>query len=759
MKYDDLYKKANVLWLEGRMPYIEYMDELLDNCKYKTYLFYDEFDTKLIRLHWNPNKEERMEYSDICEKLMTTKETIGSRLSRVYLTLSSQIGITCNYYQDHKISKKLMAEFKTNIEDLSIDERVKNFIIKNNKNTLEQLIIENLINWSENSIRDIKFITEYFESRRIKFNNKSSVQEAVQELELTEEELDLLEQVNIITYNDLINTHYNDLKNMNLTETLERKIKNKIGLTFEKRGIFKKLNTEVDEKNIEYIDFLEKILYDENYKAFLFFEKEDIKLLRTYHNKYGDIQVLQNELPEVLGISWHNMIKNLKRVYQGITEQTEKTYRFYKNNRMSLEQIEFFKKNIEDVEIDKDLKKLIIEHDLDNIEQYIIKNPIRWNKQTIEMIQKSLDFYKQNKIDYDYASQEQAIIYHLGLTDEEIKELKRKEIINFEDLYKIKPQTLNYLKVSGTTKLRLAKTLNIKYNIAEIVEKIKKGPSGYKEYLERILHDRKYKTFLFLDETETEILRMCYNYNLTAGQISEQLNVEESKINKIIESMYKKIPEQIEETYNYYKDNYMSQRMMNRFKSNIDDIAIDDKIKEFARINKINTLEQLLINNPIDWSKQPIRMTKEITEYFEKKGIDFNKKDETQKLIGRMGITRNEVDVLEKKRLIHVKQIEELDLDELEKKLRKLPVLIRKLRRNLNLNATEETSVEGLKIRYWTGQKIIRNGFETIGDLINSTESEIQEKCDLSYGELKELKFRLNELGFELKNKQYKKMP
>ena len=186
MKYNDLYKKANVLWLESRIPYIEYMDELLDNCKYKTYLFYDEFDTKLIRLHWNPNKEERMEYSDICEKLMTTKETIGSRLSRVYLTLSSQIGMTCNYYQGHKISKKLMTEFKTNIEDLSIDERVKNFIIKNNKNTLEQLIIENLINWSENSIRDIKFITEYFESRRIKFNNKSSVQEAVQELELTE---------------------------------------------------------------------------------------------------------------------------------------------------------------------------------------------------------------------------------------------------------------------------------------------------------------------------------------------------------------------------------------------------------------------------------------------------------------------------------------------------------------------------------------------------------------------------------------------
>lgn len=759
MKYKDLYKKANLLTLEGRMPYIEYMDELLDNCKYKTYLFYDEFDTKLIRLHWNPNKEERMEYSDICEKLMTTKETIGSRLSRVYLTLSSQIGMTCNYYQGHKISKKLMTEFKTNIEDLSIDERVKNFIIKNNKNTLEQLIIENLINWSENSIRDIKFITEYFESRRIKFNNKSSVQGAVQELELIEEELDLLEQANIITYNDLINTHYNDLKNMNLTEMLERKIKNKIGLTFEKRGIFKKLNTEVDEKNIEYIDFLEKILYDENYKAFLFFEKEDIKLLRAYHNKYGNAQVLQNELPEVLGISWHNMIKKLKRVYQGITEQTEKTYRFYKNNRMSLEQIEFFKKNIEDVEIDKDLKKLIIEHDLDNIEQYIIKNPIRWNKQTIEMIQKSLDFYKQNKIDYDYASQEQAIIYHLGLTDEEIKELKRKEIINFEDLYKIKPQTLNHLKVSGTTKLRLAKTLNIKYNIAEIVEKIKKGPSGYKEYLERILHDRKYKTFLFLDETETEILRMCYNYNLTAGQISEQLNVEESKINKIIESMYKKIPEQIEETYNYYKDNYMSQRMMNRFKSNIDDIAIDDKIKEFARNNKINTLEQLLINNPIDWSKQPIRMIKEITEYFEKKGIDFNKKDKTQKLIGRMGITRNEVDVLEKKKLIHVEQIEQLDLDELENKLRKLPVLIRKLRRNLNLNATEETSVEGLKIRYWTGQKIIKNGFETIGDLINSTESEIQEKCDLSYGELKELKFRLNELGFELKDKQLKKMP
>ena len=759
MKYKDLYKKANLLTLESRIPYIEYMDELLDNCKYKTYLFYDEFDTKLIRLHWNPNKEERMEYSDICEKLMTTKETIGSRLSRVYLTLSSQIGMTCNYYQGHKISKKLMTEFKTNIEDLSIDERVKNFIIKNNKNTLEQLIIENLINWSENSIRDIKFITEYFESRRIKFNNKSSVQEAVQELELTEEELDLLEQANIITYNDLINTHYNDLKNMNLTEMLERKIKNKIGLTFKKRGIFKKLNTEVDEKNIEYIDFLEKILYDENYKAFLFFEKEDIKLLRTYHNKYGDVQVLQNELPEVLEISWHNMIKNLKRVYQGITEQTEKTYRFYKNNRMSLEQIEFFKKNIEDVEIDKDLKKLIIEHDLDNIEQYIIKNPIRWNKQTIEMIQKSLDFYKQNKIDYDYASQEQAIIYHLGLTDEEIKELKRKEIINFEDLYKIKPQTLNYLKVSGTTKLRLAKTLNIKYNIAEIVEKIKKGPSGYKEYLERILHDRKYKTFLFLDETETEILRMCYNYNLTAGQISEQLNVEESKINKIIESMYKKIPEQIEETYNYYKDNYMSQRMINRFKSNIDDIAIDDKIKEFARINKINTLEQLLINNPIDWSKQPIRMTKEITEYFEKKGIDFNKKDKTQKLIGRMGITRNEVDVLEKKKLVHVEQIEQLDLDELENKLRKLPVLIRKLRRNLNLNASEETSVEGLKIRYWTGQKIIKNGFETIGDLIKNTESEIQEKCDLSYGELKELKFRLNELGFELKDKQFKKMP
>ena len=759
MKYNDLYKKANVLWLESRIPYIEYMDELLDNCKYKTYLFYDEFDTKLIRLHWNPNKEERMEYSDICEKLMTTKETIGSRLSRVYLTLSSQIGMTCNYYQGHKISKKLMTEFKTNIEDLSIDERVKNFIIKNNKNTLEQLIIENLINWSENSIRDIKFITEYFESRRIKFNNKSSVQEAVQELELTEEELDLLEQANIITYNDLINTRYNDLKNMNLSEVLERKIKNNIGLTFEKRGIFKKLDTEVDEKNIEYIDFLEKILYDENYRAFLFFEKEDIKLLRAYHNKYGNAQVLQNELPEVLGISWHNMIKKLKRVYQGITEQTEKTYRFYKNNRMSLKQIEFFKKNIEDVEIDKDLKKLIIEHGLDNLEQYIIKNPIRWNKQTIKMIQKSLDFYKQNKIDYDYASQEQAIIYHLGLTDEEIKELKRKEIINFEDLYKIKPQTLNHLKVSGTTKLSLAKTLNIKYNIAEIVGEIKKGPSGYKEYLERILHDRKYKTFLFLDETETEILRMCYNYNLTAGQISKQLNVEESKINKIIESMYKKIPKQIEETYNYYKDNYMSQRMMNRFKSNIDDIAIDDKIKEFARINKINTLEQLLINNPIDWSKQPIRMIKEITEYFEKKGIDFNKKDETQRLIGRMGITRNEVDVLEKKKLIHVEQIEQLDLDELENKLRKLPVLIRKLRRNLNLNASEETSVEGLKIRYWTGQKIIKNGFETIGDLIKSTESEIQEKCDLSYGELKELKFRLNELGFELKDKQFKKMP
>ena len=763
MRHDDFFKKTNLLLLEGRMDYIKYMDVILENQYFKTILFYDEFDTKIIRMHWNPNKEERMDYKEMSQTLNIDRTLLVKRFNEIYLSFAMQMNITHKYYEKHKFPDSFINKFKRNIETVMIDKKIKEFIIKNNFNTLEQLLIGNSTNWGANSIRDIRFITDYFESRKIEFNSKSSIQVAVQKLELTEEELNSLEQLNIITYNDLISVDYNELKYMNLPEILKEKIKTTIGLTFEKRGIFKKVNIEVDDSNIAYMDYLEKILYDDNYKTFLFFDKKDIELLRTYYDNHGNVRILQKDLPELLGISLYEIRVRLNKIYLKITEQIQRTHRFYKNNKMSLEQVDFFKKNIEDIEIDSELKKLIIEHNLDNLEQYIILNPIRWDKQTLRMIKKSLDFYKQNKIGYDNVSKEQAIMYHLNLSYEEIRELLNTSRTKLRDLSVIMPNTLKKLNISEESKQRIAQTFKIKYSSETKIEKtheIKKGPSGYKEFLKIILQDKSYKTFLFLDEIETEILRMYHNEKLKPEQISKKLEVEESKINKILENLSRKIPEQIEETYSYYKDNHMSQKMINRFKLNIEDIEIDEKIKKFVLSNNLNTLEQLLINNPIDWSKQQIRMIKEIPEYFEKKGINFKRKDATQKLFEKMGITKNEVNVLEQNNIIYLEQIEALDLDELEETLKKLPVLIRKLRRNLNLNATEKTSIEALKIRYWTGQKIIKSGFKTIGDLTNSTRIKIKRKCDLSRGELKELEFRMSELGFELKkDKQYKKMP
>ena len=84
--------------------------------------------------------------------------------------------------------------------------------------------------------------------------------------------------------------------------------------------------------------------------------------------------------------------------------------------------------------------------------------------------------------------------------------------------------------------------------------------------------------------------------------------------------IFSDVPKQINETFEYYKKNNMSQRMIESFKSNIKNVPIDKKIKDFIIENNINTLEQLLIQNPIDWGKYPINDIKKVS-------LKQNKKD------------------------------------------------------------------------------------------------------------------------------------
>lgn len=788
MKYEDFYRKTHLLQPDNRKLYIEYMDEILGNPNYKTVLFFDEIDTELIRNCWNPDKEKRLKQLEAAEIFKMNITEITKRFNNIYVNWSSQIGLTYRYYEEHKFSSELVSSFKESIENINIDERIKEFIINNNKNTLEQLLIENLIDWSKNTISDVKYVTNYFESKNIEFKNKSSVQSILQKF--TDEEVEELKQVSISTYTDLINLYYNDLKNIGISETLQKKIKDNIGLLFEKRGIFKKVDLEINYKNVEYLDYLEKILFDENYKAFLFFEKEDIKLIRTYYDKYGRSIYNQTELYKAVGISLHEMNRRLKKIYSFISLQIEMTYNLYKQNRIPIERIDFFKKNIEDVKIDIEIKKLITDYKLDNIEQYIIKNPINWKKETIRTIKKSLDFLKENQIAYDYVKLEQIIIYNLKLTERDLDELEKSNIKYYTDLEKIKYEDLKNINVSNRTKKHMKIVLGLekpkiikekktkpkpkkteekpkkieeKYNPSELFKKIyiksNEDKKEYIKYLEKIFFNRKYKTFLFLDDLETEILRRRYSDNKEIEEISKEIKTDEIKIQKILNNIHRKLPYQIEETFNYYKDNYISKRMMERFKTNIEDIKLEDSIRKFILDNNLNTIEQLLVENPINWSKQPIRDIKEVAEYFEKSGIKFKNKDSIQRIIGNINLTKNEVYVLEKKGLTHIKKIEKLDLDTLEEKLEKLPVLIRKLRRSeIKLNASEKTTIEALKIRYWTGQKIIQSGIKNIGDLIDKTKDEIQQLCNLTDGEIGEVTFRINEFGFEFKkDKQLKK--
>jgi hypothetical protein len=148
-------------------------------------------------------------------------------------------------------------------------------------------------------------------------------------------------------------------------------------------------------------------------------------------------------------------------------------------------------------------------------------------------------------------------------------------------------------------------------------------------------------------------------------------------------------------------------------------------------------------------------MIKEITEYFELKGINFKNINPAQELVKKLQLTKNEINVLEQENIYLLRDIEKIEFEKLVQKLKSLPVLIRKIRRSkMNLNVKKATRIETLKIRYWTGQKLILNGIETIGDLIKKTPKAVQLECDLTDGEIESIQFRINELGFEFKQEE-----
>lgn len=977
---------------EDCLLYVDLLEGILQDNNYKTFLYLDEIDTKIIRLRFKENGEINLTYKQISEEVGIYDQYIAKRLENIRLTALSQIRETYRFYKKYEMPKEMIKYFKKNIQELNINSEIKNFIIENGMNTLEQLVVQNPVAWNVKSIRTIKQVTEYFEKSGIEFPNKKYEQKIISSLELTKEELDELENNKIITFNDIYDIGYNDLKLLNISNPLKEKIKNKIQPSFNRKGFFQKIDLTITQENIDYIDYIEKIIFDNNYKTFLFFDELDTKILRAYYNEQGEKLSKQAEINKILGIPANQVIQRLKKMFFYTPMQIEKTFKFYKNNNVAQERIDFFKKNIDEIDIDSEIKKIIIENKLNTLEQLIIPNIIKWNDKPIKTIKKMNDILKKEGIDFKYLNYEQKVIKKINPTYKEIITLEKNGIIIFDDLYKLEYNNLESLGISEKLQKKIKKYIELEFHkkgfFKEIDVNITQENAKYMDYLETILFDKKYKTFLFFDELETELIRLHYNkkgeINLTIAEISNLLRVSEEKINKIMNNIFKNapsqinetfefykkykmtnkmiepfkaniedisinediknfiiknnvktleqlliqnpinwgknpindikkvteyfekskvkfeilkpeqavilelskstiitlekngikkfndiynigykeisslnipnnlknivrnriekriknneffkelgieitqenvaymnclektlfnsdrktflyldelstqiirlrydkegkkklsqktigelldknimtisnrfakifsdVPSQINETFEYYKKNNMSQRMIESFKSNIENVPIDKKIKDFIIENNINTLEQLLIQNPIDWEKQPIRMIKEITEYFELKGINFKNINPAQELVKRLQLTKNEINVLEQENIYLLRDIEKIEFEKLVQRLKLLPVLIRKIRRSkMNLNVKKTTRIETLKIRYWTGQKLILNGIETIGDLIKKTPKAVQLECDLTDGEIESIQFRINELGFEFKQEE-----
>jgi len=225
----DLFKKINEYFFNDIIEkyYIDQTQEEIKKCfynkKYKKIINLTEEETRLLRITY-PKPNSRIRLQDLA-KTNREKRALGNKLRTIEAKLANAIFKTNNYYMINDLDLNTKEFLRKPVEELEIENEIKELLKKYDIYTLEELLIYDTIDWKKEKIRTIMELFNLLNQKKLQFHDKRYRRDRIRKSNLETCEIVILEQNNIFTINDLLKSTIKEIRKI---ETIPDNIKAKI---------------------------------------------------------------------------------------------------------------------------------------------------------------------------------------------------------------------------------------------------------------------------------------------------------------------------------------------------------------------------------------------------------------------------------------------------------------------------------------------------------------------------------------------------
>lgn len=225
----DLFKKINNEYFNDLIEkyYIDQTQEEIKKCfydkKYKKIINLTEEETRLLRISY-PKPNLRIRLQDLV-KTSGEKWALCNKLRTIEAKLANTIFKINSYYMINDLDLNTKEFIRKPIEELKIEQEIKELLKKYDIYTLEELLIYDTIDWKKERIRTIMKLFNLLNQKKLQFHDKRYRRDRIRKYNLETYETVILEQNNIFTINDLLKSTIKEIRQI---ETIPESIKTKI---------------------------------------------------------------------------------------------------------------------------------------------------------------------------------------------------------------------------------------------------------------------------------------------------------------------------------------------------------------------------------------------------------------------------------------------------------------------------------------------------------------------------------------------------
>lgn len=225
----DLFKKINNEYFNDLIEkyYIDQTQEEIKKCfydkKYKKIINLTEEETRLLRISY-PKPNLRIRLQDLV-KTSGEKWALCNKLRTIEAKLANTIFKINSYYMINDLDLNTKEFIRKPIEELKIEQEIKELLKKYDIYTLEELLIYDTIDWKKERIRTIMKLFNLLNQKKLQFHDKRYRRDRIRKYNLETYETVILEQNNIFTINDLLKSTIKEIRQI---ETIPENIKTKI---------------------------------------------------------------------------------------------------------------------------------------------------------------------------------------------------------------------------------------------------------------------------------------------------------------------------------------------------------------------------------------------------------------------------------------------------------------------------------------------------------------------------------------------------